>query len=497
MEEKLSRLILVPIAAVLFLMIGYQYVCPADSNTCYFRNDDKGLFQRYSSGFELVYTEPETDEDLPSKITSKFNFTERDLDRHAEFNIRGDDVMVFLHIQKTGGTTFGRHLVKNIQLEQPCDCMPGQRKCTCHRPGKAESWLFSRFSTGWSCGLHADWTELTSCVPVVMNKRDKKNVQKSKSKTTALHPCLSGHLVFLEVFLGFLDRLHTSIPGAFPLSPKIASHIWSHTRLPAHRFSPHLLNLRLLNFYYITMLRDPVSRYLSEWKHVQRGATWKTALHMCDGRPPTQDELPACYSGEDWTGVSLADFMNCPSNLANNRQVRMLADLSLVGCYNMSSMSELERGHVLLASAKANLRNMAFFGLTEFQRKTQYLFERTFGLRFIRAFTQINSTRAASVGISEKVRWRIEGLNALDVELYEYAKELFLRRYQYNRQRQHQEERLRRRQERQQRQRLHRTYLAELWRLGGGEEEEDEEEEVKVLEVVATTEDYSSQVVRW
>ncbi|XP_068446785.1 heparan-sulfate 6-O-sulfotransferase 3-B-like [Clinocottus analis] len=425
MEEKFNRLVFIPIAAVLFLMIGYQYVCPADSNTCYFRSADKGLFQRYSSGFELVYTE--ADEDLPSKITSRFNFTERDLDRHVDFNIRGDDVMVFLHIQKTGGTTFGRHLVKNIQLEQPCDCMPGQRKCTCHRPGRAESWLFSRFSTGWSCGLHADWTELTSCVPVVMNKRDKKNAQKNKR-----------------------------------------------------------------NFYYITMLRDPVSRYLSEWKHVQRGATWKTALHMCDGRPPTQDELPACYSGEDWTGVPLADFMSCPSNLANNRQVRMLADLSLVGCYNMSSVSELERGRVLLASAKANLRNMVFYGLTEFQRKTQYLFERTFGLRFIRAFTQINSTRAASVGISEKVRWRIEGLNALDVELYEYAKELFLRRYQRNRQRQHQEERERRWQERQQRQRRHRTYLAELWRLGGGGGGEEEEQGE-----VATTEDYSSQVVRW
>ncbi|XP_043966306.1 heparan-sulfate 6-O-sulfotransferase 3-B-like [Gambusia affinis] len=429
MEEKFSRLIFIPIAAVIFLMIGYQYVCPADSNTCRFRS----VVRQRLPAFDSLYSEPEPDEDFPTKITSKFNFSERDLDRHVDFNIRGDDVMVFLHIQKTGGTTFGRHLVKNIQLEQPCDCMAGQRKCTCHRPGKAESWLFSRFSTGWSCGLHADWTELTSCVPVVMNKKDKKNVEKNKK-----------------------------------------------------------------SFYYITMLRDPVSRYLSEWKHVQRGATWKTALHMCDGRPPTQDELPACYSGEDWTGVPLTDFMNCPSNLANNRQVRMLADLSLVGCYNMSSMSELERGRVLLASAKANLRNMAFFGLTEFQRKTQYLFERTFGLRFIRAFTQINSTRAASVGISEKVRWRIEGLNALDVELYEYAKELFLRRYQESRQRQHQEERLRRRQERQQRQRLHRNYLVELLRLGGGGAEEDEEEEeVKVLEEVVTTEDYSSQVVRW
>uniref|UniRef100_A0A3B4AMR7 Heparan-sulfate 6-O-sulfotransferase n=1 Tax=Periophthalmus magnuspinnatus TaxID=409849 RepID=A0A3B4AMR7_9GOBI len=400
MEEKFNRLLLVPIAAVLVLMVGYQYVCP------------------------FVYPD-EADEELPSKITSKCNFTQRDLDRHVDFAIRGDDVMVFLHIQKTGGTTFGRHLVKNIHLEQPCDCLPGQRKCTCHRPGTAESWLFSRFSTGWSCGLHADWTELTSCVPVVMNKRDKKSA----------------------------------------------------------------------NFYYITMLRDPVSRYLSEWKHVQRGATWKTALHMCDGRPATQDELPACYSGDDWTGVPLTDFMNCPSNLANNRQVRMLADLSLVGCYNMSSMSELERGHVLLASAKANLRNMAFYGLTEFQRKTQYLFERTFGLRFIRAFTQINSTRAASIGISEKVRWRIEGLNALDVELYEYAKELFLRRYQYQRQQQHQEERLRRRQQRQHRQRLHRTYWAQLLRLGA--EEEEQNEVVNAVEVVATTEDYSSQVVRW
>ncbi|XP_057686022.1 heparan-sulfate 6-O-sulfotransferase 3-B-like [Corythoichthys intestinalis] len=420
MEEKFSRLIFIPIAAVLCFMIGYQYVCPAESNTCYFRREESRLFEQYPS---ILHTGEQPEEDLAAKTPFRFNFTERDLDRHVDFDIRGDDVMAFLHIQKTGGTTFGRHLVKNIQLEQPCECTPGQRKCTCHRPGKSESWLFSRFSTGWSCGLHADWTELTSCVPVVMNKRDKKSSRKRKR-----------------------------------------------------------------NFYYITMLRDPVSRYLSEWKHVQRGATWKTALHMCDGRPATEDELPACYSGEDWTGVTLADFMNCPSNLANNRQVRMLADLSLVGCYNMSSMNELERGRVLLASAKANLLNMAFYGLTEYQRKTQHLFERTFNLRFIRPFTQINSTRAASVGIDKKAQWRIEGLNALDMELYEYAKELFLRRYQYNRQKQHQEERLRRRQERQ---RLHRTYLAELLRLGGGE---DEMEDMKFL---TTTEDYNSQVVRW
>lgn len=80
-------------------------------------------------------------------------------------------------------------------------------------------------------------------------------------------------------------------------------------------------------------------------------------------------------------------------------QVRMLADLSLVGCYNMSTVPEKKRAQLLLESAKKNLRDMAFFGLTEYQRKTQFLFERTFRLRFIRPFMQYNSTRAAGVDL--------------------------------------------------------------------------------------------------
>ncbi|KAJ8274377.1 hypothetical protein COCON_G00090020 [Conger conger] len=196
-------------------------------------------------------------------------------------------------------------------------------------------------------------------------------------------------------------------------------------------------------FYYITLLRDPVSRYLSEWRHVQRGATWKTSLHMCDGRTPTPDELPACYEGTDWSGCTLPQFMDCPYNLANNRQVRMLADLSLVGCYNMSFVTEKKRAQLLLESAKKNLRDMAFFGLTEFQRKTQYLFERTFHLRFIRPFMQYNSTRAAGVDVDNDTILRIEELNELDMQLYDYAKDLFQQRYQYKRQLDRREQRLR------------------------------------------------------
>lgn len=201
-------------------------------------------------------------------------------------------------------------------------------------------------------------------------------------------------------------------------------------------------------FHYITILRDPVWRYLSEWRHVQRGATWKASVHWCDGRTPTLAELPSCYSGDDWSGCSLEEFMACPHNLANNRQTRMLADLSLVGCYNLTVMSEQERWALLLESAKRNLRRMAFFGLTEYQRKTQYLFEHTFRLAFIAPFTQLNGTRASSVEVDPEKQRRIRQLNQWDVELYEYARDLFLQRFQFARQQERRQARERRQQAR-------------------------------------------------
>ncbi|NXU15304.1 H6ST2 sulfotransferase, partial [Pardalotus punctatus] len=387
MEDRSHKVLLALVMLFLFAVIVLQYVCPGTE--C--------QLLRLRALSPAAAADPYRAEDeTPARFVPRFNFSADDLLRRGGFNIKGDDLIVFLHIQKTGGTTFGRHLVRNIQLEQPCECRAGQKKCTCHRPGKRETWLFSRFSTGWSCGLHADWTELTNCVPSVVDS--KKEVRLRPSRHTGLNALFSS---------------------------------------PLGR-----------NFYYITILRDPVSRYLSEWRHVQRGATWKASLHVCDGRSPTTEELPSCYTGDDWSGCSLQEFMDCPYNLANNRQVRMLSDLSLVGCYNLSVMPEEQRNKVLLDSAKENLKRMAFFGLTEFQRKTQYLFEKTFNMNFISPFTQYNSTRASSVEIDKQTQQRIEALNFLDMELYDYAKDLFLQRYQYMRQKEHQEARRKRQEQR-------------------------------------------------
>lgn len=400
MVERTSKFLLILAGSVCFMLILYQYVGPGIN---------LGPPSRYYQEDLDLFPTPDP------HYVKKYFFPVRDLDRSLTFDMKGDDVIVFLHIQKTGGTTFGRHLVQNVRLEVPCDCRPGQKKCTCYRPNRKETWLFSRFSTGWSCGLHADWTELTNCVPGVLDRKET-----SMKNRRMKHPLIR----------------RTVVPTTS--TDEVDTHRWS-------------LSIQIPNqwkFYYITLLRDPVSRYLSEWRHVQRGATWKTSLHMCDGRTPTLEELPTCYEGTDWSGCTLQEFMDCPYNLANNRQVRMLADLSLVGCYNMSFITEKKRAQLLLESAKKNLKDMAFFGLTEFQRKTQYLFERTFNLKFIRPFMQYNNTRAGGVDLDNGTIQRIEELNDLDMQLYDYAKDLFQQRYQFKRQVERMEQRKKNREER-------------------------------------------------
>lgn len=184
-------------------------------------------------------------------------------------------------------------------------------------------------------------------------------------------------------------------------------------------------------YFYITLLREPVARFLSEYRHVQRGATWKTSRHLCGGRPPTKEELPSCYSGPDWRHVTIEEFISCPHNLAVNRQTRMLADLTLVGCYNASFMSARERDVILLASAKENLRRMAFFGLCEYQKMSQYLFETSFHLNFLQPFVQLNETHSTFTAhkMSSDLLDKIKSLNRLDIELYEFSKQLLFERF--------------------------------------------------------------------
>lgn len=312
------------------------------------------------------------------------NATEMDTTRTVrqhKFDMRGNDVMVYLHIQKTGGSRFGAQLVNNLDIERPCVCSrkrrgsprtqatkqqtKATRVCHCYRPGSKKIWLFSRHHLGWPCGLHADWTEHHECVAKYMNKRDGRNARRK--------------------------------------------------------------------FMYITIIREPIARFLSEFAFVQyMGTMWRGATLRCNGRSPSKKELPPCFTRDDLSDVTFEEFIGCPWNLAFNRQTRMLADLRQVNCYNTTGMSPSKRGKFMLESARKNLQEMAFFGLTEYQEESQYLFEKTFGLKFVTPFTQLteDETRAGNIlpELNSSQLSQIKMLNSLDIELYTFAKNLFFKR---------------------------------------------------------------------
>ncbi|VDL76442.1 unnamed protein product [Nippostrongylus brasiliensis] len=285
------------------------------------------------------------------------------------FSISDNDVLVFVHIQKTAGTSFEKFLVRHLDIEHPCVCNKGKKRCSCLRPNKRnEMWLFSRYSTGWLCGLHADYTELyvSGCVDRMLNKKE-----------------VVGGVQFSGV-------------------------------------------RRVRRYFYTTFLREPTARFISEYRHVNRGATWIASRHICNGRAPTSDELPLCFDPNiGWDDVSLDEFLHCPFNLAFNRQTRMLADLTLVNCYSRNGTNPRSRDRILLESAKRNLRNMAFFGIKERMDDSQMMFERLFNLSFNRRLSSWSRSKSNDTDVTVRQMALIREHNQLDIELYEYALKLF------------------------------------------------------------------------
>ena len=163
----------------------------------------------------------------------------------------GRDVLVNIHIQKTGGSDFLTHVVtakwegerlcyfpdprfkkavgrkKNFVVCPISREIPLQPVKTASGTYLPEMWLASEKTYGWVCGLHPLLAEMKACLPNFLNKN---------------------------------------------------------------------YGRRKRDFYFMTLLRHPISRYISEFLHVRRGATWAYG-HQCDGHLITGKEMPACYPG--------------------------------------------------------------------------------------------------------------------------------------------------------------------------------------------------------
>ncbi|CAF1490042.1 unnamed protein product, partial [Didymodactylos carnosus] len=236
-----------------------------------------------------------------------------------------NDTLVFIHIQKTAGSEFERSIVKKLKWNEnnAHTCLCPQRnltttiklRCNCKKSlNLQEPWIISRFSVGWICGVHADWTIYHRCLEHILN---------------------------------------------------------------------YLYGAKKRRFLYATLLRDPVSRFISEYLHTRRGANWLPERLPCKKARLLRNQT-AC-----WKKQTLEEYAHCSSNSAINRQTRMLSDNSLINC---SSSEFTYESLTNLQSAKRNLMAMKFFGLTEYLELDQKLFEQLFSCHFISYLEQEEKT---------------------------------------------------------------------------------------------------------
>jgi hypothetical protein len=152
-----------------------------------------------------------------------------------------------------------------------------------------------------------------------------------------------------------------------------------------------------------------------------------------------------------WVGVRLDQFVGCKSNLATNRQTRMIAqyDENFEICGYLNSMNRSGLDDELLKRAKQGLKSLSFFGLTEYQNQSFLLFEKMFNnsLRIEKPEAIANSGKRSSTKVSryksspftdsvldsldKKMLKKITYLNRLDLKLYSYAKKIFFKRLEY------------------------------------------------------------------
>ena len=271
-------------------------------------------------------------------------------------------VLAFIHIQKAGGTNFEKLLTDIEGLECRCPVKKRLGNCKCLR-SKGDPWIVMRY-VGF--GMMKSW------------------------------PC----------------GLHPDYTMLKKCIPKLMHDSFGTD------FNPRVL--------FFTLLRDPVQRYLSEFRHVQRGAAWRNAKMKCRSEEK-------CYDGWNWTGVSLKNFMACKWNPANNRQTRMLADLRFLKCNDFYKMSKEKRDNLLFDSATRVLKNMAFFSLTEKPAESQFIFEKTFNVKFNKEWKLFRTgySKEYMKNMSHVDIQKIEDINYLDMKLYNFALSLFAKRLAY------------------------------------------------------------------
>ena len=140
-------------------------------------------------------------------------------------------------------------MVRDLILEQPCKCEPKRKKkCRCFRPNTNNKyWLFSRYSIGWKCGLHADYTV----------------------NTFAFHlnsfGCLTRYS-FPQELINCVDRVLNQVEhiGSHPMSSVIRDRFQRNKLLSSSSLKEIAIHRPpdARRYFLVTLLRDPIARFV-------------------------------------------------------------------------------------------------------------------------------------------------------------------------------------------------------------------------------------------
>ncbi|XP_065321368.1 heparan-sulfate 6-O-sulfotransferase 2-like [Gordionus sp. m RMFG-2023] len=153
--------------------------------------------------------------------------------------------------------------------------------------------------------------------------------------------------------------------------------------------------------YFVTMLREPMKRYLSEYYQILKGSHWRRQYILCEKE--VLIVRPTCFA-----------------------HIKKISELTL------EDLSTEQKNHIMLESAKINLQlGLKVFGITEFMPETIYLFEKVLGISFSNKEllkNKVSKSEEGSKRLDRDMLIKIAQNNHLDVKLYNFAIKLFRER---------------------------------------------------------------------
>jgi uncharacterized protein (DUF2344 family) len=183
--------------------------------------------------------------------------------------------------------------------------------------------------------------------------------------------------------------------------------------------------------FYFTRIRNPIDRYISEWQFYVQDQRWELVINSdlyC------KESVKYCFQSENKKiNITLEKMLTC--DLSKNRQTMMLAlyDFDKNKCHlqNLTDSNLLER-------AKSGLDSLFTFGLTEYQKESSELLFKTMSCTsdINKTIYKFDEEVTQDETVAEKTRKSIQAhliekikeINKLDVQLYDYAKEIFFKR---------------------------------------------------------------------